>query len=157
LLARDLSGLDIDRAVAGWPAWAEMERDIRALRDHPALIERALEECRAKHVSPDVLRERLALLRDRWPELRARLRAHLLPVAELRDLLALGGCPTAPEQIGLTRELMRSSYPDARLIRRRYTVFDVVYETGLLDALVDELFAADGYWSRSPQGQTALR
>jgi glycerol-1-phosphate dehydrogenase [NAD(P)+] len=155
LLARDLAGLDIDRAVRNWPTLPEMEEAIRGLQDHPTLIERALEECRAKYVSPEELRMRLELLAERWPDLGTRLRDHLLPVDELRDLLTVGACPTEPEHIGLTREQMRASYPDARLIRRRYTIFDLVYEAGLFDELVGELFAPGGYWATSPARQTA--
>jgi glycerol-1-phosphate dehydrogenase [NAD(P)+] len=38
----------------------------------------------------------------------------------------------------------------ARTIRSRYTVLDLVNETGILDACVDELFAPDGYWAALP-------
>jgi len=34
------------------------------------------------------------------------------------------------------------------MIRKRYTVLDLALETGLLDVLVDELFAPDGFWGR---------
>ena len=156
LLARDIARLDVDTAVANWPAWEAMAAGIRALDDHPMLIERALEECRAKYVSPEDLRARLERLRARWPELRERLRAQLLPVAELRELLVAGGCPVTPEQIGLTRAQMRASYPAARLIRRRYTVYDVVYEAGVFGALVDELFAPGGYWASAASPQAVL-
>jgi glycerol-1-phosphate dehydrogenase [NAD(P)+] len=150
LLARDIDALDVDAAVAAWPAWPEMAREIRARDDHPMLIERALEECEAKYVTPDALRVRLELLRERWPALRARLREQLLPVDALRELLVAGGCPVTPEQIGLTRAQLRASYADARLIRRRYTVYDVAYEAGLFDVLVGELFAPGGYWAAVP-------
>ena len=33
------------------------------------------------------------------------------------------------------------------MIRRRYTVLDLTNETGLLDELVAELFAGDGFWA----------
>lgn len=150
LLARDLDSLDVEAAVAAWPAWAEMARGIRARDDHPALIARALEECEAKYIGPDALRARLALLRERWPSLRERLREQLLPVDDLRELLVAGGCPVTPAQIGLTRAQLRASYADARLIRRRYTVYDVAYEAGLFDALVAELFAPGGTWAAVP-------
>ncbi len=55
-----------------------------------------------------------------------------------------------PAQIGLTRAQLRASYADARLIRRRYTVYDVAYEAGLFDALVAELFAPGGTWAAVP-------
>ncbi|MFH4233737.1 hypothetical protein WAJ75_22305, partial [Acinetobacter baumannii] len=69
LLPRDLSMLDVEQTVASWPAWSDMERDIRQLDEHPALIERALEECQAKYIPAAALRERLEVLRSEWPEL----------------------------------------------------------------------------------------
>jgi glycerol-1-phosphate dehydrogenase [NAD(P)+] len=139
--------LDIDAAVAAWPSWPEMEARIRRTHDHPMLVDKALEECRAKHVTPDELRARMATLRDRWPELRVRLRDQLLPIDELGSLLDRAHCPTRPEQIGLTMDQMRASYLAAGQIRRRYTVFDIVLEAGLLPGIVDDLFAPDGYWA----------
>jgi glycerol-1-phosphate dehydrogenase [NAD(P)+] len=44
---------------------------------------------------------------------------------------------------------LRASYTLARTIRARYTVLDLVNETGILDECVDELFAPGGYWARS--------
>ena len=147
LLDRDLGQLDVDRAVGIRPSLGEIEAEIRRTHELPSLVEKALEECRAKYVSPEVLRARLTLLRERWPHLRARLREQLLTASDLRDVLARAGCPTEPEQVGLTRDELRRSYAAAGQIRRRYTVFDLAEETGLRDCLVDELFASGGYWS----------
>lgn len=155
LLAYPVADLDIDRAVAAWPSWPEMEATIRRTHDHPALVDKALEECRAKHVTPEQLGDRLARLRDRWPTLSAHLREQLLPVGELRDLLARAQCPTRPEEIGLTMTQMRESYLAAGQIRRRYTVFDIVHEAGLLDAFVDEIFSPAGYWATQEGATTA--
>jgi glycerol-1-phosphate dehydrogenase [NAD(P)+] len=41
---------------------------------------------------------------------------------------------------------LRESYWLARTIRSRYTVLDLAYETGVLDACVAELFAPGGAW-----------
>lgn len=147
LLERDLTTLDVDATVANWPTWTETAHRIKALDEHPAVVERELEECRAKYIPAEDLHARLELLKTQWLELRMKLRDQLLPIDELRTLLAGGGCPTTPEQIGLSRKQMRSSYADARLIRRRYTVYDLAYETGIYDELVDELFVPGGYWA----------
>lgn len=149
LLAYDWTVLDVEAAVAKWPSVKTMEVEIEAMDDSPALIERALEECRAKHLTADALRERLTLLRGIWPELKSRLEGQLMPSASLRAHLAAGGCPTEAEQIGLTLGQVRASYAPARRIRRRYTVYDLVYEMGVLDYLVAEAFAPGGYWAGS--------
>jgi glycerol-1-phosphate dehydrogenase [NAD(P)+] len=67
---------------------------------------------------------------------------------QLRGLLAAAGCPTNPAEIGIDPARLRESYWLARTIRSRYTVLDLVNETGLLDECVAELFAPGGYWGR---------
>jgi glycerol-1-phosphate dehydrogenase [NAD(P)+] len=146
LLASPIERLDIERAVAARPEWTEMESHIRQTQDHPMLVEKALEECRAKYISSEELRERLTLFRGGWPELKERLRNQLLSTAELSELLRRAHCPTKAEDVGLSREQMRESYLTAGQIRRRYTVFDIVSEAGLLIDIVDQLFGPNGYW-----------
>ena len=150
VLDRDLSSLDLDAAVAAWPEWDETERRVRAAHTTPGLDEAAVEETRAKYVGHDELRERLGLLRERWPELRERLAEQLLPAAEVRDRLRAAGAPTSPAEIGLDAAALRDTYRRARMIRRRFTVLDLAGQAGILDACVDELFAPDGFWGREP-------
>lgn len=147
LFATPIESLDIDEAIARWPAWPEMEAHIRKTHDHPTVVDKALEECRAKYLSPDELRARLTQLQQVWPDLRERLRGQLLPLPELEDLLRRAHCPTLPAHIGLTGEQVRETYLAAGQIRRRYTVFDIVYEAGLLNRFVDDLYGPQGYWS----------
>jgi glycerol-1-phosphate dehydrogenase [NAD(P)+] len=147
LLAYPVGELDVELAVARWPSWRELEGIVRATHDHPMLERKALEECRAKYVTPGELRTRLTNLKAAWPELGARLRGQLLPLGELREMLTTAQCPTLPGHIGLTRQQMRESYLAAGQIRRRYTVFDILLEAGLLHPFVDKLFAPGGYWS----------
>lgn len=149
-LARDWTGLDVERAVAAYPTLPELEAEILAMDDSPALIERALEECRAKQVDPATLRHRLHDFREGWPVLKPRLEHQLMSAEGLRRHLADGGCPTEPHQIGLTLEEVRASYAAARRIRRRYTILDLAYELGVFDQLVADVFATGGYWANRP-------
>jgi glycerol-1-phosphate dehydrogenase [NAD(P)+] len=150
LLARDLIHLDIDALCSAWPSRAEVEVMVRRSHDIPQLAENAVEETLAKYITPDQLRARLRLIQARWPEIRERLRAQLLPASRLRDLLAAAGCPTDPAAIGIDLARLRASDAHARTIRSRYTVLDLVYETGLLAELVEELFAPGGFWTSGP-------
>ena len=52
-----------------------------------------------------------------------------------------------PTEVGVSLARLRESYMLARTIRRRYTVLDLVNETGILAACVDELFAPGGFWA----------
>ena len=121
---------------------------VRQGHDIPQLAENALAESLAKYITPEQLRVRLTLIQERWPVIRTKLEAQLMTADQLRELLAAAGCPTDPAAIGISMAQLRESYWLARTIRSRYTVLDLVNETGLLDACVAELFGARGYWSR---------
>jgi glycerol-1-phosphate dehydrogenase [NAD(P)+] len=149
VLKRDFGALDVESLARAWPSRDDTERQVRAAHELPELAENAVDESLAKYVDARQLRERLELLRERWPTLREQLRAQLLPAAQLREMLQAAGCPTDPRAIGVDFARLRQSYVLARTIRARYTVLDLVYETGILDECVDEMFAPGGFWSMS--------
>lgn len=146
-LERDLTGLDIDRLAREWPSWADVEKRIRSAYSSD-LEDRVVEQSRPKYVDAGQLFQRLKLIRERWPELRERVREQLLPAKRLRDQLKEAGCPTAPDEIGLSVEGLKETYRRAQMIRPRYTVLDLLNETGLLEECVAELFADSGFWGR---------
>ena len=149
LAALDRDGIDIERALVRYPDPEAMDRRILAMHDHPALIAKAREECAAKQLSPDALRARLEHLQRTWPTLSRQVRRQLPGPDVIADLLRRAGAPTTPEEIGLTREQLKSSLAAAQQIRRRYTVYDLALELGLLDELVERLFTpGTGYWAR---------
>jgi glycerol-1-phosphate dehydrogenase [NAD(P)+] len=82
------------------------------------------------------------LLRERWPDLRERLAAQLLPPAELRRRLDALGAASLPAEIGISPARLRNDLLAARMIRRRYTALDLAAEVGLLERCVDEVVAA---------------
>jgi glycerol-1-phosphate dehydrogenase [NAD(P)+] len=147
LLERDLGALDIGAVCGAWPSPEQVRASVQAAQRTPGLAEAAVEESLAKHVDPDTLGRRLALLGERWPGLRDRLRAQLVPAKRLAAMLGSAGCPTRPSELGLTRSAFRDTYRRARMIRRRYTVLDLAAETGILGELTDELFGAGGFWA----------
>lgn len=132
LLAMPLDHLDPERASAHWPSLAEQEDEVRRTQPTPRMVDRALEEVRAKYASPAEVTRRLQAIRAAWPALSQNLEAQLIPSDELRILLATAGCPTIPEGSSLTDRDLRASYIGARQIRRRYTVLDLAFETGVL-------------------------
>ena len=146
LLDRDLGALDVEALRRSWPTREQAEAAVRAAHTTPGLDEAAVAETTAKWVDADALGRRLTLLADRWPALHDRLRRQLLPAERLRELLAAAGCPTRPSELGLPAPALRATYARARMIRRRYTVLDLAFETGLLGELVDELFRPGGFW-----------
>jgi glycerol-1-phosphate dehydrogenase [NAD(P)+] len=146
LLPLSLEDLDVERSCAAWPSLQTIQSDIARRLEGPELIALALRETQAKYVDADHLRLRLERLRDAWPSLRRRLQSHLMSWGEIRDRLAAAGCPTRPEQIGITPERLRESYLPAYQIRRRFTVLDLAAQTGFFESLLEQIFSAEGRW-----------
>jgi glycerol-1-phosphate dehydrogenase [NAD(P)+] len=152
ILERDLANLDIEAIKRDWPGPEEVEQRVRAAHD-PPLEDPAVKQSLAKYVDADALGERLELLGKLWPDLSKKLREQLMPADELRENLRAAGCPTSPEEIGLSIEGFKATYRRAQMIRSRYTILDLANETGILDECVEELFAPDGFWARDAASQ----
>ena len=146
LATRDLTGLDVEAAVRAWPSRHVAERRVRAAHADPRIAENAVAETLAKHAEPDELRARLERLREVWPTLRGRLATQLPPAADLRRMLATAGCPTTPAAIDVAPAAFRAAFELARTIRSRYTVLDLLAETGLQAGIVEEALAPGGFW-----------
>lgn len=148
LLTRDLSRLDIDRLVAAAPTMQDKTGTIHAAFGPGEIAARAIEETRAKHLAPGALRARLERLAAVWPDLCARLSRQLLPAAVMRDMLHRAGAPADAADIGVGRDYLRRTTLNARFLRSRYTVLDLLDETGLLDAAVEAALPAPGAQAR---------
>jgi glycerol-1-phosphate dehydrogenase [NAD(P)+] len=146
VLPRDLADLDVPSITGAWPTGAQVERAVRLAHTTAGLDDAAVAESLAKHVDTGTLAARLALLAERWPDLRERLEAQLLTAERLREMLRAAGCPTGPSEIGLSSGALEATYSRSRMIRRRYTILDLAAETGILDTCVAELFAPGGFW-----------
>lgn len=153
LLTHDLTNLDVERLCQDWPSRSAIESAVRRAHDNSRVAEHAVAESLAKYIDSGQLRQRLELLRRRWPEIRERLQAQLLPAEQLKRQLQAAGCPVVPTEIGVSWSQLKESYDLARTIRARYTVLDLVAETGLLTECVDALFAPDGFWGRMMYAQ----
>lgn len=143
LLDRDLGAIDLERAAATRTRWAEIEADIRGTFTG-ALADNAVRETRAKYAAGDELVARLRPVVEDWPAVSSRLAQQLVSGPELADMLATAGAPSRPEDIGLSADDVRGTFPRAMYYRSRYTALDVAWELGLFDELVDETF--DRIW-----------
>lgn len=150
LLALPLHELDIDRGSALWPCQAAAMEEAKGDFTTSELRQCAARETGAKHVEGAELRRQLAQLRQAWPELAERLRRQLVPLGELNQLLREAGCPTSPEEIGISRERLRTSYQQAYFIRRRFTVLDLARRAGVWDDCLRSLFGPGGVWAADP-------
>jgi glycerol-1-phosphate dehydrogenase [NAD(P)+] len=140
LMAQDLSSLPVDRLCAAWPDWDEQEAAIRRLYDVPELADKGIEESRAKYVTREQLRAQLERLQSRWPRLKERLAAQLIPSGELAAKLREVGAPTDSTEIGISPQRLRESFRQAYHIRRRYTVLDLAVRAGALEKALDQVF-----------------
>ena len=140
LLRQDVCALDADAVIAGAP---DLETRLRTLRtDIPneAIAAQAATEVRAKHLEAHAHRKRLLRLKSVWPALKTRLTDHLFRHDEMATLLTAAGTPAFAHQIGVSPGHMLQTLQAALHIRRRYTVLDLLHETGLTkDALTDIL------------------
>ena len=87
----------------------------------------------------DALLERRQLIENNWPLLQTRLRRQLIPFHEIRAMLRRANCPISAQEIGLGQEQFLHAVKTAQLIRKRYTVLDLLYELGLLDEAMKKL------------------
>ena len=104
-----------------------------------------MRETQAKYLAGDELVARLRPLIDDWADVTVRLREQLTTTAELTDMLRRAGAPSRPEDISLTFDDVRATFPRAMYYRSRYTALDVAWELGIFDELVAEVF--DRIWA----------
>jgi glycerol-1-phosphate dehydrogenase [NAD(P)+] len=78
-----------------------------------------------------------------WPELVARLRAHLPSWRELAAMLDAAGAPIEPQQIGIPTRRLRDSFIKAYHIRRRFTVLDLAMHAGVFDEILHRIYPQD--------------
>ena len=148
LLRRDLTKIDVGKAVASWPATFDALKSTfpAVYGDRPAHIRRAEGEMANKYSPPDKLREELSTFKRVWPELSERIKAQIMPFEEVRENLRLAGAPYEPEQIGVTRSRFRDTCRGVPYMRNRYFGLDLVERLGLMDELLSELFGPEGIW-----------
>ena len=151
LLEHDLSKIDVEEKVsAWWPSFDAVKATFPSVfPGRPAHVRRAEMEYVKKFPSRDALRGELAAIRDNWGDLSAKIRAQLMPFAEVKDRLMKVGAPTEPEQIGVTRARFRETFAGVPYMRARYFGADLVQRLGLMPAFLDRLFGAGGVWEVS--------
>lgn len=153
LLARDLTTLDVEQAVERWPEWERVRARIESCLEIDELIEKGIEETRAKYLHREELHAQLNRIKEVWPELKVRLEKQLRPFQNASEQLTVAGSPSEPEQIGISRERLKRSFEQAYYIRRRFTVLDFVMRTGLFESCLQDLFRPGGYWEIPPESR----
>ncbi len=140
LLAQNLTRLDVAAIVAQARGPAQQAAHIRRALGPDEIGERAVIETAAKSVTPAQHGARLVLLAQVWPDLATRLRARLMTAPAMIQRLQRVGAPSASTDIGVSRAHLRATIAKARYLRDRYTVLDLLEETGLLTQAIDAVF-----------------
>jgi glycerol-1-phosphate dehydrogenase [NAD(P)+] len=117
----------------------ERHKEIQSLLQRNCYGRQPEETALQKFKEGDALLERRQLIENSWPRLQAGLRRQLIPFQEIRAMLRAANCPTSAQEIGLGREQFLDAVKTAQLIRKRYTILDLLYEIGLLDAAMHKL------------------
>lgn len=139
LLRQDIAALDVEAAVAGARSLDQKIDAIRRAFGTSEICTRSIEETRQKHAGPEALRARLTRLKASWPQLKERLARQIVTPANFAAKLGAAGAPAATADIGVDIGHLRRTVLAALYLRSRYTILDVLDDTGLLDAAVSQL------------------
>lgn len=133
LLASERPPFDPRTAAGKWPSLADQQARACELFDDVMLQQLAHRELAAKDIGREELLVQLTRLLAHWDELRQRLRQQLIPLQQLREMLAAVGAPIDSTEIGISPPRLTSSFQKAQMIRRRFTVLDLVARAGLMN------------------------
>jgi glycerol-1-phosphate dehydrogenase [NAD(P)+] len=94
------------------------------------------EETEQRVFSREVLAGRLKVFPEQKPFLMDKAREMLAELSSAVTMLVKIGCPFTIEELGIRRENALLPLRSVRLLRRRYSSFDLAYELGLEDTLI---------------------
>lgn len=153
-LKMDVEDFDVERALAAVKSEEEIEADVRSMLI-PRIQEDGIKQSLAKRCVGDELVARINLLKEKWPELREVCKKQLISPEDAMNRLRIAGAPYHPEMIKIDWDRFRKTHFQARMIRARYTVFDILTDLGVYDAVVEKLFSEDGFWGKHRHPEAA--
>lgn len=136
LLKQDLSSLNIEQAISKQISLGKKEELIQEFFPQQQIAEKAMQETKIKHIEKEALTQRLEHLKMQWPSVEKRLRKQLMTMEEMQRLLKQAGAPYTSLDIGINHRKLRQSILSSRFLRSRYTVLDLLEETGFLESAV---------------------
>ncbi len=146
-LKLDIDSLDVDEIVEKALTDAQVEAKVRASLD-PRFVEESVKHSVDKNLQGEDLRERVELIKKKWPRIRERVAAQLISPEQAALDLKAAGAPYHPQMIGIDWDRFKDTHYKAWMIRPRYTILDVLTDLGLLEQVVDSVFGEDGFWGK---------
>ena len=119
--------------------WEERRASLEKHFPDPKVREMAEKACRDKWPDDEQWVSRIRRLGQILPELKAFTKERLGSREAVTEKLQKAGCPVSPGEFGVTREGAADAVIKAQMIRKRYTIMDALYETGLLKTLLERL------------------
>ena len=146
LLKFGMAELDVEKCVADWVEW---DKGGEALAREPFIGTKfpnlGVEQSKPKWQTKEELRATLIAAKARWPAIAARLRAQLVPSAEIERRLRAVGSPSCPAEIGVANDFAQKNIRFAMFMRNRYNALDFAFRIGRLDEFAA---AASAPWNR---------
>lgn len=145
VMKTNISPATIEKALDEWPSWNIRRENIINQFTNISEIDNIIKINRDKYINKDQLIIRLNLLLNRWNILKKDITNHLLPYNKLKEKLSFAGCPTTPQDIGLTKERVINTYKKAQMLRNRFTILDLTYELGLMNYCTESILDSNDY------------
>ena len=114
---------------------AEVSAAFTGSRAHDSIVATAMDKFMDGKTVENINRA----FRDSWKEIRNSVLERLLPYKELKTLLAAGECPIRPEAIGLSRDEVIATARRAQMIRNKYNILDLSWDTGTFEVVLDTI------------------
>jgi len=132
LRALDPMEIDPESRVAALPTWEAYQEGLKS--HFGPLFPAVAKHAEAAYPSPSLLRERLTLVKERWPEVLEVIRPGLRTAASLEKELLDANCPVRFKDLGVDPERALGAITRSKDIRNRYTILHLAWELGVLDA-----------------------
>ena len=82
---------------------------------------------------------RLELIVENWDRIVEIVRNEIPTPEKIRELLIALECPTSPEEIGIDRATMPTTFMATKDIRDKYVLSRLLWDLGILEELADGL------------------
>ena len=142
LCEQKLEKLQIKDITKSYPSMDDKKIKIKKCFGSTELMNKAVLESTQKHLEQYELEKRLFHLVNKWREIRESLKLHLVSFSEMKTWLANVNAPSKPSEIGLSEIELKATVRKALWIRSRYTILDILFETGLLDDAIEQALSS---------------
>jgi glycerol-1-phosphate dehydrogenase [NAD(P)+] len=131
--------LTVEACLKRRESWDERLAAINKFFPEPKIKKSVEEACKAKWLDDKALAARLEKLLLIFPELNAFFAERVGGKDKVIADFKKAGCPVSAADFGLDKKVHKEAALKAQMIRKRYTILDAIYETGLLSSLLTPL------------------